>query len=103
MSHRIFTDATGRRWEVWSVQPSKVERRRINYGPPPAVSERRRVSETRAFIGERWANGWLAFHTMGERRRLAPFPADWAQRSDEELVALCDQAEQVTPPRRLTE
>jgi hypothetical protein len=38
-------------------------------------------------------NGWLAFDTRGETRRLAPIPDAWQQLSDHELLDLCTKAE----------
>jgi hypothetical protein len=52
---------------------------------------------------EPWSGGWLAFETQGEKRRLAPYPADWAEKNDAELEALCGRAIPVRPSRRLIE
>jgi hypothetical protein len=103
MAHREFTDSIGRRWQVWSVFPERVERRQAESSDDPKV-ERRVRDEFRVPLGGRWASGWLCFETPGEKRRLAPYPEHWDELPDEELNALCAQA---TPaarsPRRLVE
>ena len=43
--------------------------------------------------------GWLSFVGASEKRRLAPYPADWAQGSDAELAALCATARRAAPTR----
>jgi hypothetical protein len=68
-SHREFLDADGQRWEVWETHPRNVQRVR------PALCE-----------------GWLAFESAKEKRRLAPIPDDWKTGSDEELANLCARA-----------
>jgi hypothetical protein len=97
MPIRTFQDDRGRKWWVWPVEPTHVERRVMD--PPendPPVIERRQRREIRIQIGEQWVNGWLAFETKGERRRLAEFPPDWDRYSEQALVHLCNQAAVVT-------
>jgi len=105
MAHRAYTDSHGRHWEVWSVRPEYVERRRTtpNSGTPmPPKHERRVQRGFRVPLGKAWAEGWLVFETRGEKRRLAPVPPNWAQLSDAELDRLREQATlSVRPPRRL--
>ena len=84
--------------------PEFAERRSMT--PPasrPAV-ERRTRSAYRVPLEPKWANGWLAFKSSICSRRLAPFPADWATLTDEELDGLCESAvETPRAPRRLIE
>ena len=54
-------------------------------------------------LGKHLSNGWLTFETKGEKRRLAPIPADWENRSADELMELCDEATRVAPSQRLIE
>jgi hypothetical protein len=98
MAHRTFKDNAGRLWEVWSVLPSKVERRRA--GPVAALplEDRRVKAETRIRLSDSMIGGWLCFETSGEKRRLAPFPSTWVTLRDSELAALCELA---TPVPRL--
>jgi len=101
MAHRIFLDTSGRSWDVWTVLPSSVERRRTPDAPPPAQDQRRK-SEPRMMLDEQWTNGWLAFQTSGEKRRLAPYPENWFAADGEELGRLCDAATLVQPAREVT-
>ena len=104
MAHREFTDALGRNWNVWSVVPERAERRRRDEGD--LITERRREGnkEFRVPLGEQWLDGWLAFETKGEKRRLAPIPDDWEQATDDQLHRMLERAEQIRrPPRRLAE
>jgi len=54
-------------------------------------------------MDEQWANGWLAFKTRGEKRRLAPVPDDWLTADETRLEDLCTAAVVVQAPRRLVE
>jgi hypothetical protein len=103
MPHRLLKDSKGRTWDVWDVLPERAERRFAAATVKPLV-ERRQTVEYRVPLSRKWVNGWLAFETTGEKRRLAPFPADWHQQDDSQLERLRDAA---TPtksgPRRLIE
>ena len=105
MASREFEDSRGRRWTVWDVYPMLSERRRHEAGsPPPGMRERRRFVERRLHIRPSMSQGWLAFEERnGERRRLAPIPAEWAVAPLETLRAWCDAADPAPPPRRLLE
>lgn len=70
MPHREFLDSQGRRWEVWEVHP-RVEAR-------PVLPE--------------LAEGWLAFESSWEKRRLAPIPRGWLDFPAEALQKLCQKA-----------
>lgn len=103
MPERTFVDAVGRHWEVWEVCPDVVERRmsgehaQIPEGPKGPGGTERRHGERRAHIRvpEPLRDGWLAFETEGQRRRLAPVPARWRTMTDGELEALLRDARQV--------
>ena len=106
MAHRTFLDSLGRTWEVWDVTPGKSERRDLSRPaiPPDSIAaDRRTQAEYRVVLGPDLANGWLAFQTAGEKRRLTPIPADWERLPTDELQQLWDEATEVTPPRRLIE
>ncbi len=101
MPIRTFCDDRGRTWWVWTAQPTYVERRMAD--PPdddPPVIDRRKRREVRIQIGEQWVNGWLAFETDGEKRRLAQFPDDWDRYPERDLAKLLEQASRVTPGKR---
>jgi len=54
-------------------------------------------------VDPQWMDGWLAFQTRGERRRLAPYPELWAHLDDAHLEELCNDAQLVGGSRRLIE
>jgi hypothetical protein len=98
MAHRSFKDRKGRHWDVWNVIPTKVERRQQD---EPVDDDRRSASEPRVRLGRSMATGWLCFETHGEKRRLAPFPAEWEGMTSEQLGELCESAELAPSARRL--
>jgi hypothetical protein len=51
-------------------------------------------------LAQQWTGGWLAFETLGEKRRLAPYPAEWADFTEEQLAELCSSAIHVPRSRR---
>jgi hypothetical protein len=94
MAHRTFRDERGELWHVWSVVPTKVERRERQL-PIPVADERRQVSEYRVALSHGMSNGWLCFESGLEKRRLSPVPAGWEGKSDSDLNALLEQARMV--------
>lgn len=104
MEYRTFWDSEGRSWQVWLVLPCAAERRaaerRVASGSTYSGTERRRGQirrpralrrETTVPIG--FEAGWLCFEcATGERRRLAPVPAEWEASDAAELSRLCDLA-----------
>lgn len=99
MAHRSFCDSRGRMWEVWEVHPENWERRfggERRRAPRPAA-DRRQVAERRPSVPNELRDGWLAFASPTERRRLAPIPPNWATLSDAELQRLVDAATRLTP------
>lgn len=79
-AHRLFEDAGGTRWDAFAIHPS--------------------ASAARVRLPEPYRSGWLAFESMGEKRRLSPIPDGWQSMPDDALSALCGRAEIV--PRRST-
>ena len=68
-------------WDVWAV------------GNPATPG-----SLTAELLAERRRSGWLLFESdAGEKRRLAPYPSDWASVSDFELAHWCAKAVRVPP------
>ncbi len=78
MAVRTFVDASGMSWEVFEVHRSSSR--------PGAVS-----------VGHE--SGWLAFVSGLTKRRLAPYPPDWAEVSEERLENLCASARSAPTPR----
>jgi hypothetical protein len=78
-AQREFEDARGVRWIAFAVHPSST-----------------RVA--RSGLRAQYKNGWLAFDSGVETRRLAPIPQGWLDLSIDELRSACDRAE-VAPKR----
>ncbi|HET9683655.1 MAG TPA: hypothetical protein VFP15_06095 [Gemmatimonadaceae bacterium] len=78
MAARTFTDSAGLTWDVFEVHRASKK--------PGAVS---------AGLEE----GWLAFACGEQKRRLAPFPPDWASLPDVDLAVLCEAARRAPAPR----
>jgi len=105
MAYRRFRDAEGVEWEAWDVTPRLAERRlgqRRAKSQPADALDRRHQMERRMLLGRRAAalgleHGWLCFERDGEKRRLAPIPADWPRCDDARLAEHCRAAE---PARR---
>ena len=95
--HRQFTDKEGRGWDVWEVIPQFAERREAQTAVPV---ERRADVKPRASLPVEMREGWLAFESRDERRRLAPAPLGWELLSDRELVELLERATLVGKVRR---
>jgi hypothetical protein len=105
MPHREFLDEHGRLWDVWDVHPTAVERR-VNAdrrNASRASPDRRQRREIRLMVPGELRAGWLAFQTMGERRRVSPIPADWDRLPDDELARLALRATRLRQLPRLIE
>jgi hypothetical protein len=86
---RQFVDSVGLRWTVFEIVPEAALARFISLLPH---AERR--------------TGWLLFESEdGDRRRLAPYPADWRTMAHFELERWCMRAMPVKdlPTRRATD
>ena len=100
MAMRTFCDSLGRTWEVWSISPAQFERRADSVVSSPGVEPNTRPP-WRVSVGAEWNAGWLAFETSGDKRRLTPYPPNWAEWSEAELERLCERAIPVDARRRL--
>lgn len=78
MAARTFTDSAGLTWDVFEV---------------------RRASQKAGAVSPGLEDGWLAFASGENKRRLAPFPASWVTSTDAELEALCESARRAPVPR----
>jgi hypothetical protein len=85
MAVREFTDESGRAWAAWSVQPAEIH--------PATKSE--------DYLSECYVIGWIVFETRegDEKRRLCPWPANWASLPDDALRELLKKADKVTPSK----
>jgi hypothetical protein len=88
---RGFTDSTGVEWRVWEVFPSRSS-------PGSSAEEMSRTS----LMGSAFANGWLCFESLTEKRRLAPIPDGWERRSPRQMEELWLSATPV-PARRASD
>ena len=93
-------------WQVWEVIPRSAERRdgAERRTENRSKRERRVRQELRIRMASDLANGWLAFESAHETRRLVPIPEGWADRDDDMLAALLAEASPAAhPTRRLVE
>jgi hypothetical protein len=84
MAVRDFVDPKGVSWRVWPVTPEALQ-------PKTAAED---------YLGD-YGEGWLCFESAGERRRLARYPLDWENLSDQALCALLAAAA-IVPARKST-
>lgn len=85
MAVREFTDDSGREWCAWSVQPADIHPQ----------------TKTEDYLSECYVIGWIVFETRSgdEKRRLCPWPANWATLSDAALRELLEKADRVDPSK----
>src|SRR3954469_7417629 len=95
MTHREFKDQDKRRWDVWDVLPSAVERSAVVAVEASEATERRGLDHTRSNLPLDLRQGWLAFQSGSEVRRLAPIPPNWELLSDAALERLARSAPRV--------
>jgi hypothetical protein len=79
-ANREFEDSRGVRWIAFAVYPSSA-----------------RVA--RSGLRAQYQEGWLAFDSGVETRRLVPIPDDWVDMPIASLQAACESAE-VAPKRQ---
>jgi len=73
VTHRIFDDIRGKRWQVFAVHPSAATTERVA-------------------LPESFRQGWLSFKSDDEMRRVAPIPDKWEELSIDDLRLLCHRA-----------
>lgn len=80
MAVREFTDAKGRNWRAWDIKPETIHP----------------ITRAEDYLAD-YLTGWIVFETEAgeEKRRLCPWPADWMDRTDEQLRELLELAEVV--------
>lgn len=95
MTHRRIRDVVGKSWDVWAVNPSDVERRMSGEHRIPVIGAEEDDGarrEIRVVVPTGLQDGWLAFQTGIERRRLAPIPDGWHLLTEAQLLELLEQA-----------
>ena len=76
MAFREFTDSRGVVWRAWDVTGEQLHP----------------LTRGEDYLGD-LQDGWLAFESASERRRMAPpYPPDWTELPLPELEALCRRA-----------
>ncbi len=83
---------------MWEVYPSAVEQRMSGEYPavPDGATSTREKREVRIRVPSALQDGWLAFQSGKDRRRLTPIPERWVTLGDEELVQLLARADRLT-------
>lgn len=82
---RGFIDAGGTEWRVWQVSPASFT----------GTANATEVFSRTSLNGTPFANGWLCFESLMEKRRLAPIPEGWEFLEAGILAELCRSATQV--------
>lgn len=105
MAYRTFVDRDGSYWQVWDVQPTRIERRRKDRRHPMASrwqgkerrvsADRRQSTQRRITLSDGFSEGWLTFESLREKRRLTPIPANWEGTGEAELRSLCERARRI--------
>jgi hypothetical protein len=72
MAHYRFEDESGRKWSAWEVHLSDAA------NVHPGLRE-----------------GWIAFESGDEKRRLAPIPAEWESATEDMVRRWCREADVV--------
>jgi len=82
---REFSDTSGTSWRAWNITPE---------ASPPTRAARTAYTDLHD-------TGWIVFETPDgrEKRRLCPYPDQWATMSDAELLQLLVQASTVRRSR----
>ena len=88
MAVREFRDEQGRLWQAWDIRPEAIH--------PPTRAE--------DWLADCYITGWIVFETLlgDEKRRLCPWPMNWAEADETRLRQLLAAAE-VVPPQRVAE
>jgi hypothetical protein len=105
MAFRTFTDSAGTEWQAYDVVPQADERRHYDRrSSAEDVEGERRQDDRRVTVGRHSLlvnkQGWLAFESATERRRLSPIPENWERATNEELNGLLESATPVVPLKR---
>lgn len=79
MAYRELTDREGREWRVWDTYPGRLA--------------------SGGVVSQAFAQGWLTFECVGEKRRLAPVPAGWEESGREGLLRFLAQSVSGPPSR----
>jgi hypothetical protein len=89
MAVREFQDDGGTTWRVWCITPEAIHP----------------ITRAEDYLADCYQLGWLVFETAAgdQKRRLCPYPADWASTSEEHLREFLRQSEAVAPRKAARE
>jgi hypothetical protein len=89
MPLREFTDERGRTWRAWAIKPEEIH---------PAT-------KAEDYLADCYITGWIVFETVtgDEKRRLCPWPMNWMELSDKDLLGWLHKADVVAAYRRSAE
>ena len=90
MALRSFADPEGTPWDVWEV---------TSYAVRAPESHARRTDDAQGNLVPVPGAGWLCFQSAGEKRRLTPIPARWAELPPSALAELLRSADPVQRAR----
>ena len=90
MGYREFVDEIGAIWRVWDVKP---QARTTPGREVQAVSN----SDGPRHVAAGWGQGWLAFQSDVETRRLRPIPGRWEITGEHSLRKHLRNALEVKP------
>jgi hypothetical protein len=95
MAHRRLQDEGGRWWDVWDTRPTIIDRRagRERRKGTRSRHDRRQRAEPRVSVEPEFRDGWLAFQSGADWRRVAPIPDGWEAMSDSQLLQLLARAD----------
>jgi hypothetical protein len=98
MALREFPDSSGRIWEVWDTHPK--ERNSADTGESTfskyMADQIVRGGNQPSSVRHEYEAGWLTFKLGGQRRRLAPIPADWERADDDTLRRYLDSSQEMS-------
>ncbi len=109
MAYRTFVDSDAAYWQVWDVQPTRIEQRRSDRRHAIASrwrgeerrmgGDRRLTSQKRIMLSSGFSEGWLTFESSTEKRRLTPIPSNWDSCPDAVLRSWCMRAKPIGKTR----
>ncbi len=81
MAVREVEDRSGRRWRAWDISPDAIH--------PQTKAE--------DYLADCFQLGWIVFETFdgSDKRRLCPYPKNWEELPEDQLLALLERAERV--------
>ena len=89
-----FRDTRRVEWQVCEVSRTQIDAHRERQEAERQLRPRRTLWSLLPGLD----GGWLSFESWRQKRRLAPYPADWRELPTAELERLCERASVVPEP-----